>query len=208
MLETLLEPWGVILLTETWRAAAEELFKLDSDCTFGGSAGAPDGRRRVGIIVHPECKLHRFVPLDPRSAYADISKQGVYFRLVVAYFPDSSYPDGTIQKMYNILETIRRETKANQYFILGGDFSAEVGSRLDDDDANVIGPNGMNQENSRWQWLKQRATPQQLTIANTFFSKPEGNKNNTYWDKRETSTNLLFPDRQQNTTTCQRHRLP
>eukprot|EP00973_Karenia_brevis_P026507 3658008-Karenia_brevis.AAC.1 len=42
---------------------------------------------------------------------------------------------------------------------------------MEDDDPATIGPNGLNVENSRGQWLKQWATTQQLTIINTFYSK-------------------------------------
>ena len=51
-----------------------------------------------------------------------------------------------------------------------------MGSRLEKDDHNIIGVNGMNNENARGQWQKQWATKERLTIANTFFSKPVDKK--------------------------------
>ena len=61
-------------------------------------------------------------------------------------------------------------------FVLGMDANGEVGSRGDYDNEKVIGPFGLNEENSRGQWLKQWATLHDLVLTNTFFSKPIHNR--------------------------------
>ena len=161
-----------MLLTETWRRESRELFQMKNGLLYAGSAGDPDGRKGVGILLKPHMKLHEFKPLNNRLAYAHVSKKGVHAVLVVAYFPDSSYPDSAIQTMYDVLTEVRKAHKKHTYFLIGGDFNAEVGSRLDTDDHRIVGPHGMNSENAGGQWLKSWTTQQQLTLINTFFSKP------------------------------------
>ena len=165
-----------MLLAETWRREPSELFQMKNGLLFAGSAGGPDGRKGVRALLKPHIKLHEFKPLNNRLAYAHVSKNGIHMIIVVAYFPDSSYPDSSIQKMYDVLNEIRKTHKEHKYFLIGGDFNAEVCCRLDTDDPRIIGPNGMNSENTRCQWLKTWATQQQLTIINTFFSKPMENR--------------------------------
>ena len=165
--------WDFILITETWRTQTEELFTMTSGHLFCGS-GSSSGTRGVAIIMHKRWAkyLKQFTCVDDRVAFIDVTVHGKSYRLAAVYFPHSGYADKHIQRMYTILSELHLDaTNEQSDIIIGGDYNAEVGSRDDGDNNHIIGKHGLNETNTRGEWLKCWATAERLTICNTSFSK-------------------------------------
>ena len=163
------------------RNIKEELWLTKHGHVFMGS-GHADNTRGVAIIAHKRWAKHvtKFCPINERTAYIDVKFRQFRLRLVSAYFPHSGYGDKHIQNMYDTLAAVQDEaTKQRMYFIIGADFNARVGTITDDDHHNTIGQYGLDDMNTRGQWLKSWAATQRLTIANTFFKK-QLDKRHTY----------------------------
>jgi len=91
---------------------------------------------------------------------------------VSAYFPDSTYKDAEVQKVYDqASEIIRGAQKNKSDIIFGADFNAKVGSGEDTAMHAAAGPHGLGEQNSRGQWLLTWASMHSLKIANTLFRK-------------------------------------
>ena len=190
--------WDFIMVSETWRLPVREYFEIRGGHRFAGG-GHASGRRGVAFLINRKWTAHvkEFTVVNERVAYLLVRKRNIRLRLVVAYFPHSGYIDAEVQKMYTLLSSLRHEAHKNkEMFFLAGDFNAEVGSRLDQDHPATIGDFGLNMENSRGQWLKQWCTQQDLSIANTFFSKrPEFRTTHVGPSKRPRQIDYIIVDR-------------
>ena len=173
MLELLFSDWDIVSVNETWRDERREFFTVIGGHAFVGSGGSR-GTRGVGFIVHRDLvsRLDVFEAVSERIAYIDITLHDIKLRIVTAYFPHAGYSDGHVHDVYMALSEIRRDAlQKRRRFFLCGDFNAEVGSRLAQDNDASVGIHGLNNANMRGQWLKQWASSEKLCIANTFFSK-------------------------------------
>ena len=165
--------WDFVFLTETWRTETREILQLQTGDLFCGS-GSENATRGVGFVVNKRWarNLKQFQCIDERVAFMDISVDGTDYRLIATYFPHSGYADYHVERLYSILSELHLEAKDKRLdVIIGGDFNADAGSHTEGDDCRVIGMHGLNQENSRGQWLKYWATKERLMLTNTFFSK-------------------------------------
>ena len=165
--------WDFVFLTETWRMETREILQLQTGEIFCGS-GSENATRGVGFVVNKRWarNLKQFQCIDERVAFMDISADGTDYRLIVTYFPHSGYADYHVERLYSILSELHLEAKDKRLeIIIGGDFNADVGSHTEGDDCRVVGMHGLNEENSRGQWLKHWATKERLMLTNTFFSK-------------------------------------
>jgi exonuclease III len=170
--------WDVILVSETWRPETEEIWELEDGHWFMG-AGCRDERRGVAIIVHSRWKKHveRFEPVNERLSFADVDFDGLRLRVIATYFPDSSYSNGHVEKVYIALdECIDQARRQRRHIALGGDFNAEVGSAKDDDSYETLGKYGMASCNARGEWLKTWATTAGMIITNTHFKHRFGHR--------------------------------
>ena len=64
--------------------------------------------------MKPDWKLRRIEPINERVACIHASKCNRHFKIVVVYFPDTSYKDDVVQKVYTTLEALQAEKKINQ----------------------------------------------------------------------------------------------
>ena len=167
------EEWDMVMVNETWRTDKEEHWTTEDDHVFAG-AGHDSGRKGVGILLHKRwCKnVIRFKPVSERICLLDVKILDLVYRFVSVYFPDSSYPDAEVQKVYDTLTEIRQDATKNKYkLVIAGDFNAKVG----DDDENEMHPScgrfGYGEQNSRGQWLLTWSSVNALKISNTMFRK-------------------------------------
>ena len=147
----------------------------ENEHIFAG-AGHDSGRKGVGILLHKrwDKNVIRFKPVSERICILDINIFGVAYRFVSVYFPDSSYPDSEVQKVYDVLAEICEEaTKLKYKLVVAGDFNAKVGDDEDNDAHSSCGQFGYGQQNSRGQWLLTWSSVQNLKIANTMFRKQD-----------------------------------
>ena len=113
-----------------------------------------------------------FSPVSERLCYIDVKLFGVKYRIVSAYFPDSTYPDLEVHKMYDQLSELVTGARKDEYKLLvGGDFNARVGGGPDTAVHPAAGPHGLGEQNSRGQWLLAWASRSNFKITNTFFRK-------------------------------------
>ena len=88
------------------------------------------------------------------------------------YFPDSSYQDAEVQKVYEQVSEILEAARKSKYrVILGGDFNAKVGRGEESAARPAAGMHGLGEHNSQGQWLMGWASTQSLKLANTWFRK-------------------------------------
>ena len=104
--------WDIAFLNETWRTEQEELWRTEQDHIFGAS-GHESGRRGVGILLHKRWREHliAFKPVSERICYLDVKIAGVRYRFVSVYFPDSTYSDMEVQKVYDELSEIVEDAR-------------------------------------------------------------------------------------------------
>ena len=140
----------------------------------GGIANA----KGVAIVLHHRWanRVNKFKAIDERIAYVDLDALGERLRLVTAYFPHGGYADEHVQRMYDIIATIKNEAaECKSHVLLAGDFNASTGACTENDNRKTTGPHAVQPENSRGQWLKNWATNHNFVIANTSFRKQEEN---------------------------------
>ena len=169
----MLTTWDVLILNETWRLDAFEMFATNEGHLFC-NAGCEAGRRGVGFLVHKRWIkwLKSFTPVNERLACLSLQKQRLKINIVGVYFPHSGYPDDTVQEIYDKLECILHESRTNrQHVVIAGDFNAEVGTRQEIDNEKLIGSWSVGEQNYRGFWLKRWCETNELSIANTLFPK-------------------------------------
>jgi exonuclease III len=165
--------WDMVMLSETWRSQLEEYWITEQDHIFAG-VGHDSGRRGVGILLHKRWRKHvlGFTPISERLCYIDVKIHGVKYRLVSVYFPDSTYPDTEVQKVYDLLSEVIKDARKNKIrLIVAGDFNARVGQGDDAAEHPSSGGHGYGEQNSRGQWMLTWSAAHDMKIANTFFRK-------------------------------------
>lgn len=174
----MVEDWDIIILTETWRTKPREFFVTIGGHMFAG-AGCDAGRRGVAFLVHKRWRhnIKEFHVVNERIAYLRLWRRHLKMRVIGAYFPHGGYSDTKVQEVYSALSEIHREaTSWRESTILGGDFNAEVGRAGEHDCRKVIGKHGLNNENHRGQWLKNRCGLEKFSLTNTFYPKHDDAK--------------------------------
>ena len=169
------EEWGVLLLSETWRTQREELWKTEVGHLFAAS-GHDSGRRGVGILLNKRWSRYftAFHALSERLCYMDLKIYGVRYRIVSVYFPDGSYGDQEVQKVYDSLSEVADEARKRKLrLLIGGDFNARVGSGEDTAVHSSARKHGYGEQNARGQWLLTWSATKGLKIANTFYTKQD-----------------------------------
>ena len=147
--------WDVVLVNETWRSELEEMWTTEQNHTFIGS-GHASGRRGVGILIHRSWtkSIVGAVPVSERLCYIDLRLHGNKYRFISVYFPDSTYPDAEVQKLYDQQsEVVVAARKAKLKVVIGGDFNARVGGGDDTEAHPAAGRHGYGEQDSRGQWL-------------------------------------------------------
>ena len=170
--------WDVLILCETWRHEAQEIFQVCGNHTFFGSAGIP-GKRGVGFLVHARHRtsLRDFESLNERICSLTLRLGKTIVRLIAVYFPHSGYPDDDVQAMYSQMSEIHlRARRKKQVCIIAGDFNASVGQQQIEDHPTTVGRHGFGEENARGHWMKQWCNLENMCIANTMFPKPNTKK--------------------------------
>jgi endonuclease/exonuclease/phosphatase family metal-dependent hydrolase len=111
---------------------------------------------------------------ETRLCQLDVRIHGKAYRFLSVYFPDSSYPDAEVQKLYDLLDEARNDARKKRYrCVIAGDFNAKVGAHLDNDGHSAAGKHGYGTQNSRGQWLLTWASVNSFKIANTCFRKQD-----------------------------------
>jgi exonuclease III len=168
--------WDIILLTETWRKMEEEVFELSSEQgrhLFIG-AGGKAGERGVACLVHCRWKggFYGHEVVSERLLSVDINIKGTPLRFVVPYMPHGGYADCHVDHMYVHVQRLHADAKrSKRRTIIGGDFNAVTGSRLDEDEGTTLGLYGMGCRNARGEWMLRWMQAEGFIIANTKFKK-------------------------------------
>ena len=104
----------------------------------------------------------------------DVKIFGISYRLISVYFPDSTYPDADVQKVYDELSEIVEEAKKKHIRVMvAGDFNARVGQGEDAEVHSSAGSYGYGNQNARGQWLLTWSSTHSLRLSNTMFRKPD-----------------------------------
>ena len=143
-------------MNETWREETEECWITEGGHTFMG-AGWQGNSRGMGILLHRRWakRIKNTTHVTERLITADVKIQDLELRLISCYFPHSGYNALKVQEMYTAIQELKQQAEQqSKLVILGGDFNAEVGSKLDEDEATIIGKHGLSRWNSRGVWLK------------------------------------------------------
>ena len=103
----------------------------------------------------------------------DLNIRGRHLRMICAYMPTAWDADIQVEGVYRQMSRLCEEArKANRTPLIFGDFNAVVGNRIPQDNASIVGENGLGIRNERGQWLVDWATLEQQMILNTRFRKP------------------------------------
>ena len=141
--------WDVVILSETWRGEVFESFETKWGHRWYGSGG----KRRscgVGFLVHKRWAVGEFIPVNERLASPCVQFHDRLINLIAVYVPDTSRSEEEVDAIYYSMSTLVRQCrKKSDRLVIAGDFNAEVGSRLEEDDPNVIGMNAMTARNAR-----------------------------------------------------------
>ena len=81
--------WDILVLSETWRHEAQEVFVIVGNHTYFGSGGVP-GKRGVGILVHARHRttLRDFKSINERMTLCSLTlRVRAKVRLIALYFP-------------------------------------------------------------------------------------------------------------------------
>ena len=161
--------WDIIVFVETWRPEAHEIFSTPHGHTWFGSGGG-DRSNGIGFLLHARWPYSAFNPVSQRVAYLDLNIHNAKYRIFGVYMPHTGREDIEVESVYAMLDSgLDGARRANMLSILAGDFNAEVGPKVTDDDARVIGPNASGRSrNSRGRWLIRWCHAQGLRLGNTF----------------------------------------
>ncbi|XP_068738543.1 craniofacial development protein 2-like [Montipora capricornis] len=127
--------------------------------------------RGVGFVVHKNITGYgtSFKGVSDRLAQLTIEINGKYhMNIIQAYLPTISHTDEEVDIVYEDMDNLITNTKA-QFNIIMGDFNAKVG--LDEPSKSCTGAFGLGICNSRGDSLIYFAEQHQLEIMNTFFKK-------------------------------------
>ena len=147
--------WDMVMVNETWRPSTEEHWITEDDHVFAG-AGHDSGRKGVGILLHKRWSksIIRFEPVSERLCLLDVKVFGSKYWFVSVYFPDSTYSDAEVQKVYDSLAEIRKDAAKKKYrVVLAGDYNAKVGDSEENVEHPSCGRFGYGEQNARGQWL-------------------------------------------------------
>ena len=172
-----IQHWDIIMLSETWRIDAFEMFATNEGHLFA-NAGCEAGRRGVGFLINKRWVkwMKSFDPINERVASITLKKHKITIKVVGVYFPHCGYPDEAVQQVYDILENILRETnKKKEHIVIAGDFNAEIGVRETIDNQRLIGQWSVGIQNYRGFVLKRWCELNGISIANTLYPKTKEN---------------------------------
>ena len=133
----------------------------------------------VGFLVHRKWSafIEEFVPLNERISHLKIKIKNKTFVVIATYFPHTGYPDHAVEEVYaEISKLLAGGRRKKEHVVIAGDFNAEIGERNDFDDSRFIGKHSIGITNPRGAWLKRYCCLNNLTIANTLYTKPEEQK--------------------------------
>ena len=123
------EAWDIVIVSETWRTDKDEHWNSEDGHVFSG-AGHDSARKGVGILLHKRWRkrIIRFRPVSERICFLDVRMFGFCYRFVSVYFPDSTYPDAEVQKVYDSLAEVHNDAVRKTYkVVIAGDFNAKIG---------------------------------------------------------------------------------
>ena len=171
--KTIQDRFDILILSETWRVKKTEYFTTDENHLFV-NAGCDSGRRGVGFLVNK-----KWVPsvveargVSERVSYIRIHRGRWRMCVIGVYFPHGGYSEDEVQEVYNVISEILDETrKRKEMIMIAGDFNAEIGPIMDQDNSKYIGPCTMGEQNFRGFLLKRWCELHHLTIANSIFPK-------------------------------------
>ena len=172
--------WDIIVFTETWMEASQEVFVTKHGHVWHGSGGIK-GKRGVGFLLHKrwaETSEPLFITISPRLASLTIYIASISLCIIGVYMPHSKICDSEVDVVYACIDEhlACARAKGNRC-IVAGDLNAEVGTRSEHDNPRIIGENSMLRRNARGEWLVQWCTARDMVVANTHF----GEDSNTSW---------------------------
>ena len=97
------------------------------------------------------------------------------FKIIQVYLPTSSHTDEEFDMVYEEIDKLLDEDKANHIIVMG-DFNAKVDQQRDDSE-RMIGKFGIGTRNDRGDRLLEFALNNGFKIINTFFSRKRNIEN-------------------------------
>ena len=172
--EIVLCNFDLMCLQECWRVDAQECFETERGDLIYLSRG--DLHKGVGVIVsapfRKKIEQITFHAYNSRVSVLKFSWGELKFECFSVYFPTSWDADAEVDGMYEILQLLLDNCRANGAVpIFGGDFNASIGVLLDgrgDDDENdvdLLGTWGLGCQNARGTWLVQWILSNGLRVA-------------------------------------------
>ncbi|XP_072043082.1 craniofacial development protein 2-like [Amphiura filiformis] len=95
-------------------------------------------------------------------------------KIIQAYLPTTSYPDEDVDAVYEEINELLNQDKANHTIIMG-DLNAKVGKKTNSNET-MLGKYGVGERNERGDRLLEFTESKNLKIMNTFFKKKESRK--------------------------------
>ena len=165
--------FDLMCLQECWRVDAEECFETDRGDLIYLSGG--DRYKGVGIVVSARFRKKieqvTFHAYNSRVSVLKFSWGALKFECFSLYFPTSWDADAEVEGVYEILQLLLDNCRANGAVpILGGDFNASIGILLggpgdEDDDVDLLGAWGLGCRNERGTWFVQWILSNGLRVA-------------------------------------------
>ena len=180
--------WDIIVFTETWMEASQEIFVTKHGHVWHGSGGIK-GKRGVGFLLHKrwaETSKPLFIAISPRLASLTIDIASISLCIIGVYMPHSGMCDSEVDAVYACINEhlACARAKGNRCIVVG-DLNAEVGTRSEHDNPRIIGENSMLRRNARGEWLVQWCTARDMVVAIRILERTQthpGHTPTTEWN--------------------------
>ncbi|XP_072021774.1 craniofacial development protein 2-like [Amphiura filiformis] len=104
-------------------------------------------------------------------------------KIIQVYLPTTIYPDEDVDAVYEEINELLNQDKANHTIIMG-DFNTKVGKKTNSNET-MLGKYGVGERNERGDRLLEFTESKNLKIMNTFFKKKESGHGEAQMDCTE-----------------------
>ena len=161
----------IAALSETRLADTGDLTEAGSGYTFFWSGKGKDEPREAGVGFAIRTALISKLETFPKGISDRLMTlrialaNNAHLTIISAYAPTMTYADEEKEAFYQLLSDTIHATPKNDKLLLLGDFNARVGSNCTAW-PSVLGPHGMEKENSHGLLLLTLCSEEELTIMN------------------------------------------
>uniref|UniRef100_A0A8D8XEA4 Craniofacial development protein 2 n=1 Tax=Cacopsylla melanoneura TaxID=428564 RepID=A0A8D8XEA4_9HEMI len=135
---------------------------------YSGSEEGPTGRNGVGIVLTKKMGLRvtGYVQHSDRIILVKMDTKPNSTVIIQVYMPTTNAVDEEIERMYEDLNNLIDQTKAEDNLIVMGDMNATVGEERE---GTIVGQYGLGDRNERGRRLIEFCARNKLVISNTHF---------------------------------------